>query len=53
MVANGFKANGAVSADLEEGEVEDDLHENRIEAAPTLKGISEVGHAPIGPYFVD
>lgn len=61
MVANGFKdsnsaaaaqTNGAVSEDMEEGEVEDEVHENGFEAEPTLKEISDVGHAPIGLSFV-
>jgi len=56
VVANGFKdsnsaataqTNGADPEDMEEGEVEDEVHESEIEAVVMPKEISEVGHLPL------
>jgi len=61
VVANGFKdsdsaaaaqTSGADLEDMEEGEVEDEVHENGFEAEVMPKAISEVGHCPIRLSFV-
>lgn len=61
VVANGFKdsdsaaaaqTSGADPADMEEGEVEDEVHENGFEAEVMPKEIFEVGHSPIRLSFV-
>jgi len=61
VVANGFKdsdsaaaaqTSGADLEDMEEGEVEDEVHENGFEAEVMPNAISEVGHCPIRLSFV-
>ncbi len=61
VVANGFKDSDSAAAaqtssadleDMEEGEVEDEVHENGFEAEVMPKAISEVGHCPIRLSFV-
>lgn len=61
VVANEFEdrnpaaaaqTNGADLEDMEEGEVEDEVHENGSKAEATLEEMSEVGRTSTGLSFV-
>ncbi len=62
MVANGFNdsntaaaahTNGADPDDVEEGELEDEVHENGFEAETMPKQMSEVGRSSTALSFVN